>query len=122
VNLTVWTGIGQATVSKPAYIVVDRDPRVPEASFTLSRTTGPAPLYVRFTDTSTGNPTSWRWDFGGGAWTAKQHAAVIYWQPGTYPVTLTVRNAYGWSSMGTNVTVAGGLPMSGKGDAVRIVG
>jgi PKD repeat protein len=122
VNLTVWTSLGTATVSKPAFIIVDRDPRVPEANFTMSRSSGKAPLYVRFTDTSTGNPTSWRWDFGGTFWTTTRSPTVIFWQPGTYPVTLTVRNAYGWSSMGTNVTVTGAATRPAKGDAVSIVG
>jgi PKD repeat protein len=122
VNLTVWTERGQATVSKPAYIVVDGDPRVPVANFTMSKTSGTAPLYVKFTDTSTGNPTSWRWDFGGLAWTKTRNPAVIFRQAGTYPVTLTVRNAYGWSSMGTNVTVAGAGIRTAKGDAVSVVG
>jgi PKD repeat protein len=121
VNLTVWTALGQATVSKPAYIIVDGDPRVPEANFTMSRTSGAAPLYVRFTDTSTGNPASWRWDFGGTAWTTTRNPAVIFRRPGTYPVTLTVRNAYGWSSMSTNVTVTGAATRPAKGDAISIV-
>ncbi len=121
VNLTVWTPIGQATVSKPTYVIVDGDPRVPEANFTLSRTSGPAPLYVRFTDTSTGTPTSWRWDFGGLAWTTMRNPSVVFRQPGVYTVTLTVRNPYGWSSMGTNVTVTGGARSTG-GRAVSVVG
>ena len=121
VNLTVWTSLGQATVSKPAYIIVDGDPRVPKANFTLSRTSGPAPLYVRFTDASTGTPTSWRWDFGGLAWTTMKSPPVVFRQPGEYPVTLTVRNAYGWSSMSTSVTVTGGARSTG-GRAVSVVG
>ena len=58
VNLTVWTPIGQATVSKPAHVIVDSDHRVPEANFTISRISGPGPLYVRLTDLSIGSPTS----------------------------------------------------------------
>ncbi|MEW1939569.1 PKD domain-containing protein, partial [Pseudarthrobacter sp. NPDC080037] len=38
----------------------------PVASFTASPTSGTAPLNVSFTDTSTGSPTSWAWDFGDG--------------------------------------------------------
>ncbi len=121
VNLTVWTAIGQVTVSKPAYVIVDGDPRVPEANFTFSRTSGPAPLYVRFTDTSTGTPTSWRWEFGGLAWTTTKNPSVVFRQPGVYTVTLTVRNPYGWSSMGTNVTVTGGARSTG-GRAVSVIG
>ena len=121
VNLTVWTPLGQATVSKPAYVTVDGDPRVPVANFTLSRTSGPAPLYVKFTDASTGTPTSWRWDFGGLAWTTMKSPSVVFRQPGEYAVTLTVRNAYGWSSMSTNVTVTGAARSTG-GRSVSVVG
>jgi hypothetical protein len=35
----------------------------PTASFSASPTSGTAPLTVQFTDTSTGGPTSWEWDF-----------------------------------------------------------
>ena len=124
VNLTVWTPLGQATVSKPAYVTVDGDPRVPEANFTLSRTSGQAPLYVRFTDTSTGAPTSWRWDFGGFAWTTMKSPSVVFRQPGEFAVTLTVRNPYGWSSMSTNVTVTGaaGTTRTAGGRPVSVVG
>ncbi|MGD9937983.1 MAG: PKD domain-containing protein [Methanoregulaceae archaeon] len=124
VNLTVWTPLGQATVSKPAYVTVDGDPRVPEANFTLSRTSGQAPLYVRFTDTSTGAPTSWRWDFGGFAWTTMKSPSVVFRQPGEYAVTLTVRNPYGWSSMSTNVTVTGtaGTTRTAGGRPVSVIG
>jgi PKD repeat protein len=120
VNLTVWTGIGQATVSMPAYITVGPDLRAPVANFTMSREVGNAPLYIRFTDMSTGSPASWRWDFGGSAWTAKQHPTVIFRMPGTYAVTLTATNAYGSSTATKNVTVTG--RQSGKGDAISVVG
>jgi PKD repeat protein len=88
----------------------------------MSRPSGTAPLYVRFTDTSTGNPTSWRWDFSSLAWSSSRNPSVLFRQPGSYAVTLTARNAYGWSQLTKNLTVTGGLPMSGKGDAIGIVG
>ena len=124
VNLTVWTPIGQATVSKPAHVIVDGDPRVPEANFTMSRSSGTAPLYVRFTDMSTGAPTSWRWDFGGLAWTTMKSPSVVFRQPGEYAITLTVRNPYGWSSMSTNVTVTGaaGTTRTAGGRPVSVIG
>jgi PKD repeat protein len=103
VNLTVWTAIGQAT--KTGIITVGPDSRAPVANFTVSRTSGTAPLYVKFTDASTGAPTSWRWDFGGLAWTALRNPSAIFRQPGTCAVTLTVRNAYGSSSATKNLTV-----------------
>ena len=33
------------------------------ANFTYSRSTTPKGTFVKFTDTSTGPPTSWAWDF-----------------------------------------------------------
>jgi PKD repeat protein len=37
------------------------------ADFTATPVSGCAPLIITFKDTSTGNPTSWRWDFGNGS-------------------------------------------------------
>jgi len=37
-----------------------------------------------------------------------------------YPVTLTVRNPYGWSSIATNVTVTGAAGAAGR--AISVVG
>ncbi len=39
----------------------------PVANFTSNVTHGIAPLSVQFIDTSTGNVTSWSWNFGNGA-------------------------------------------------------
>jgi hypothetical protein len=61
-----------------------------EADFTCDRTAGRAPLRVRFTDTSSGAPASWSWDFGDGATSIEQHPEHVYTQPGDYAVSLTV--------------------------------
>ena len=47
---------------------------------------------IQFTDTSTGNPTEWFWDFGDGNHSLKQNPIHIYRTAGTYTVTLTVSN------------------------------
>ena len=122
VNLTVWTASGSATASKPAFVSVEVDPRAPVANFSLSRTSGTAPLYVKFTDASTGSPTSWRWDFGGLAWTTATSPSVVFRQPGTYPITLVATNAYGSSTVIKNLTVTGAMPRSVPGSAVSVVG
>jgi PKD repeat protein len=70
-------------------------PTNPVASFTASPTSGPAPLAVQFTNTSTGSPTSWAWDFGDGASSTSQHPSHTYAAAGTYTVVLTVANAIG---------------------------
>lgn len=118
VNLTVWSLAGSATVSKPALIRVGPDPRSPVARFNLSRTLGPAPLYVRCMDESS-NATSWRWDFGGFAWTSMQSPSVVFRRPGTYEVSLTATNPWGSSVATSTVTVTGGA--DGRTDGPPVV-
>ena len=48
---------------KNGYITVS-PPQPLNADFTADRTTGGAPLTVTFSDTSTGSPTGFVWDFG----------------------------------------------------------
>src|SRR5829696_2518017 len=70
-------------------------PAAPAAGFTASPISGPAPLAVQFTDTSSGSPTSWSWNFGDGASSTSQHPSHTYTAAGTYTVSLTVANATG---------------------------
>lgn len=60
------------------------------ASFTADVTSGEAPLTVTFTDTSTGSPTNWFWDFGNGFTSANQNPVHIYTEDGTFTVSLKV--------------------------------
>jgi len=41
--------------------------KIPAPSFTASPASGPYPLTVTFTDSSTGDITGWQWDFGDGS-------------------------------------------------------
>jgi PKD repeat protein len=52
---------------------------------------------VNFTDTSTGEPTSWQWKFGDGTTSTEQNPTHTYNATGTYDVTLTV-----WNDMGSD--------------------
>lgn len=78
---------------------IDDDPepdrRTPIASFTVSTSSGKAPLIVQFTDTSINSPTSWEWKFGDGAESRSQHSSHTFQKVGTYTVSLTVTNAQG---------------------------
>jgi len=74
-------------------------PTLPTANFTANVTSGIAPLAVRFTDTSTGDPTSWSWTFGDGATSTEQHLVHTYTVSGTYTVSLTVMNSAGSDTM-----------------------
>lgn len=65
-----------------------------EAKFTADVTQGVSPLSVNFTDQSTGNPTSWKWNFGDGDSSALQNPSHIYqangFNSGYYTVKLTI--------------------------------
>jgi beta propeller repeat protein len=67
----------------------------PIANFSASSTCGNAPLYVRFTDNSTGTPTAWNWDFGDGTNSTEQNPEHTYSTAGNYTVTLTTGSADG---------------------------
>jgi len=71
----------------------------PTANFTGTPTTGGAPLAVTFTDSSTGTPTFWAWEFGDGASSTVQSPSHTYSNTGTYSVALTVNNGYGSNTL-----------------------
>jgi PKD repeat protein len=62
----------------------------PVASFNATPTSGTAPLTVTFTDTSTGNVTSWAWNFGNGATSTMRNPSHTYTAAGTHTVRLAV--------------------------------
>jgi len=88
VSLTVSNDAGSNMMTKDDYIVVEWLPM--DASFTATPETGTAPVTVQFDDLSTGNPTSWSWDFGDGGVSTLQNLEYTYMNPGTYTVSLTV--------------------------------
>lgn len=61
-----------------------------DADFIAGSTTGCAPLTVQFSDLSTGNPTSWMWNFGDGGSSASQNPNHAYYTPGIYTVSLYI--------------------------------
>jgi len=69
-----------------------RDETTLGADFEAEPTSGTAPLQVQFTDLSTGNPTSWQWDFqnDGTIDSEEQNPEYTYNEIGTYSVSLTV--------------------------------
>ena len=78
--------------------------QVPVASITATPLAGCAPLAVSFNGSATNSPTSWSWNFGGGAPDVTagnpsiQNTAAQYNTPGTYNVTLVASNASGNSA------------------------
>jgi PKD repeat protein len=62
------------------------------ASFSFSPASPSAGQTVQFTDTSTGAPTSWSWDFGDGGTSNAQNPTHAFTMTGSKTVTLTVVN------------------------------
>jgi PKD repeat protein/FtsP/CotA-like multicopper oxidase with cupredoxin domain len=102
-------GFPTITLKSPASTINQSQPMVPPtASFTLSPASGRVPLNVTFTDTSTGTPLGWIWDFGDGNYAldnGKQNPSHVYEIPGTYTVTLTAMNTGGKSAVSAPRTV-----------------
>lgn len=69
------------------------------AEFGATPTSGCAPLLVQFSDSSTGNPTYWKWDLGNNTTSFLQNPSVSYFDPGVYTVTLLVKNGSGQDSI-----------------------
>ena len=70
-------------------------PEMIGADFTADLTSGPVPLAVNYTDQSTGDITSWSWDFGDGATSTEQNPSHTYTDAGTYTVSLAVTGLCG---------------------------
>jgi gliding motility-associated-like protein len=70
-----------------------------KANFTATSTAGCSPLLVYFSDSSTGNPSGWKWDLGNGVTSLLRNPSATYFNPGTYNVKLIVSNAAGSDSI-----------------------
>jgi PKD repeat protein len=95
VSLTATNAGGSNTITRTDYITVSGLVKPPVANFYGKPTSGKAPLSVKFTDTSTGSPTTWHWDFGDGTNATDRNPVHSYTSPGKYTVSLTVTNAGG---------------------------
>jgi PKD repeat protein len=75
------------------------DGHSPVAQAAASRTSGQAPLKVRFSSEGTtdqdGDALTFRWDFGDGGKSTRANPTYTYRKNGTYTATLTVRDATG---------------------------
>jgi PKD repeat protein len=79
----------------------------PVADFTFTPASGPVPLDVTFTDTSTpvGLIRTWAWTFGDGGTSSVKNPVHTYYTTGTYTVQLTVTNDGGTSTKSDAVNV-----------------
>jgi len=82
------------------------------ASFTYSPASPTTGQAMQFTDTSTGSPTSWQWDFGDGTSSTAQNPSHAYSAAGSYQVTLTIRAGSNLNNTSRTVTIAQPLTAS----------
>jgi|GEM_PF-2320159 len=88
VSLTVSGPGGSDTETKTNYVHVAE--AAPVAAFSAIPTSGHRPLTVQFADESTGEITSWSWDFGDGGTSTQQDPSHTYDATGYFTVSLTV--------------------------------
>jgi PKD repeat protein len=96
----------------------------PKAEFTYAPSSSTAPFYVQFTDTSTGSPTAWSWDFDNDGFvdSSSQNPEYRYLRPGTYTVKLNVSGSTGSDSKTkTNIITVTGSRCSG-GNTTTLIG
>jgi len=100
--------------NKTNYVVVSGEGG-PIADFFPSPETGPAPLDIKFWDTSSGSPTHWLWYFGDGTYTEYDTEDIQFqdggvWHrynnPGTYHVSMTCDNLYGFDTKNLDVVIS----------------
>jgi PKD repeat protein len=115
-----YSGKGGSGVVIIAYIVSNSL----SASFTQSANPSLVDQNVTFTDTSTGNPTTWNWSFDDGNTSTLQNAIHAFPSVGNYTVYLNVTNSTSWSNnsaLHTVTTNASALAMFTQNlNAVRI--
>ncbi|WP_172436002.1 PKD domain-containing protein [Sediminicola luteus] len=113
VNLTV-TDTQGASDSDNVVISVGEVPNTPPlAQITVDNETGVAPLSVQFnSDSSTDDKgiVSYAWDFGNGQSSTDSNPAMIFSEPGTYTVKLTVWDQEDLSDSDTQTIVVDPVP------------
>lgn len=93
-----------STSSKSMTISVGSQPI--KADFIVDRTSGTAPLTVAFTDTSTGSPDSYYWDFGNGQLSYDRNPEYEYTSAGSYTVILKIEKNGLQSTKSTTIYVS----------------
>ncbi len=98
VSFTITDELGNTdTEVKEDFIVVDSDANL-HAEFTAQGLMGTAKTVIAFHDQSSGNITSWHWNFGDGTESSEQNPIHEYTTIGSFTVTLTVSGADGSDS------------------------
>jgi PKD repeat protein len=106
VTLTASNAGGSSSTTR--VVVVTAPPSDLAAAFTFSPASPKIGDTVQFTDTSTGTPLIWLWDFGDGATSASRNPSHVYSAAGGRTITLTVSNGSGSNSATRSITVTDG--------------
>jgi PKD repeat protein len=97
------TVIFLVSCTKPQVIISSVKP--PVAAFNLEQNQVRTSQLTQFYDHSTGEVTSWSWDFGDNYTSQEQNPSHSYARPGNYTITLIASNKGGSNSMNLPVTV-----------------
>jgi chitodextrinase len=77
----------------------------PVAGLTADKIKAAVDATIQFTSKSTGEITSWAWDFGDGNTSTQENPSHAYTQKATYTVSLTVANKAGSDTATMSITV-----------------
>jgi len=88
-DMVAWTNALTSDKAMSGYSVIGGT-GLPVAAFTAEPQKGTAPLVITFTDTSTGDPAVWLWDFGDDNISSERNPVYTYTAPGNHTVTLSV--------------------------------
>jgi subtilisin family serine protease len=107
-NVTLVAGDGSSSRLANETITVSEP--LPLASFTMSKSSGGAPLNVRFTNSSK-SAASYVWSFGDGSASSSEVSPThTFAKVGTYAVTLTATGPGGQATASKKITVSKPLP------------
>src|SRR5664280_919177 len=107
VTLTAGNTAGNATATKSVTVSASNPTKSPVASFTYSPTAVKKGVTIKFTDTSTNMPNTWKWTFGdGSAVVTSQNPTHVFSKTGSFKISLAVYNKVGSNSATKFITVS----------------
>ena len=107
VTLTAGNTAGKATATKSVTVSASNPTKSPVASFTYSPTAVKKGVTIKFTDTSTNMPNTWKWTFGdGSAVVTSQNPTHVFSKTGSFKISLAVYNKVGSNSATKFITVS----------------
>ena len=109
-SVTLVASNASSSSSATNVVTVAANPGDLAASFTFSLSSPKIGDTVQFTDTSTGSPLIWLWNFGDDTTSMIQNPSHAYSTLGSKTVTLTVSNGSGSNSASRTVAVADSSP------------